>query len=143
MAKTPKSKAWDACSKYIRLRDAIEYCKKYKIDLPPEEMVVKCCTCGKVRTWKYMQAGHYKSRGSGGSSGIYFDERGINTQCGQCNAFKQGAPKEYKEFMLEKYGEEVIEELERKHQIPLQGGVLFYKATEEMYKQKYQQLLKE
>jgi 5-methylcytosine-specific restriction endonuclease McrA len=80
--KTPKEKAWKACSRYIRLRDAIAYCLKHGIDLTqfnrPEDIIGKCCTCGKVKSWIYLQAGHWKGRDLGGKSGTYFDERNIH-----------------------------------------------------------------
>lgn len=98
-----KRTAWIHCSKYIRLRDAIEY--------GGGTTFARCCTCGTVNRRKEMDAGHFISRGMGGSSGVYFDERNIHAQCKPCNAWKQGAPHEYEQFMLEKYGQKVIDEL--------------------------------
>jgi len=112
---TDKKKAWDECSRYCRLRDALDYCKLMRIDTSQfnriEDYPVKCCTCHKIKAWIYMQSGHFISRGIGGSSGVYFDERNINTQCPRCNAFRQGRPEVYYEFMLAKYGQAVIDAL--------------------------------
>ena len=110
MAKTAKEEAWEWCSKYIRLRDAIEYQAKY-----PETPFgyVKCCTCPRIVIYnKNCDAGHYIPKGSRGSSGVYFDERNIHAQCKNCNGFHQGKQVVYKEFMLEKYGQDVIDQLE-------------------------------
>ena len=56
-----------------------------------------------------MDAGHFISRGSGGMSGVYFDERNIHTQCKPCNGFHQGNAQKYGDYMLQKYGQEVID----------------------------------
>lgn len=108
-----KKDVWKLCSYYIRLRDSIEYARKY--NLPLDTRICQCYTCAKVYDVKKMHAGHFKSRKSGGSSGIYFDERGIHTQCTQCNTFEQGRPTEYKEHLVKEYGPEIIEILELKH----------------------------
>jgi len=110
MAKSAKKKAWDWCSKYIRLRDAIEYQKNHP-SVPFG--YVKCCTCDRIIVYnKNCDAGHFISKGSGGLSGVYFDERNIHAQCKICNGFHQGRQAVYREFMLDKYGREVIDELE-------------------------------
>lgn len=106
---TAKKKAWQWCSKYIRLRDAIEYQKNHP-DVPFG--YVKCCTCPRIVIYdKNADAGHFIPKGRGGMSGVYFDERNIHIQCKSCNGFHQGKQVVYKEFMLEKYGQEVIDVL--------------------------------
>ena len=107
---TAKKKAWQWCSKYIRLRDAIAYQEQY-----PETPFgyVKCCTCPRIiHIWENCDAGHFISKGSRGGSGVYFDERNIHAQCKNCNGFHQGKQAIYHEFMLEKYGQDVIDKLE-------------------------------
>jgi len=141
-----KKKANTWCSKYIRLRDALSYCKEYGIDtgqfIRPEDIIGRCCTCGTVKSWLRMDAGHFKGRGLGGGSGTYFDERNIHLQCKQCNAFRGGAPKEYLEFMLGKYGQEIVDEIELKHHTPLDSSDLAMLAMAQYYKEKYNELLK-
>ena len=110
MAKTAKQEAWKWCSKYIRLRDAIEYQNKHP-DVPFG--YVQCCTCNHIIEYnRNCDAGHYISKGSRGGSGVYFDERNIHAQCKSCNGFHQGRQVVYREFMLEKYSQRVIDELE-------------------------------
>lgn len=110
MPKTAKKEAWDWCSKYIRLRDAMTYQDKYP-DTPFG--YVKCCTCSTVVIYNQnCDAGHFISKGSRGMSGVYFDERNIHAQCKSCNGFHQGRQVVYRDFMLEKYGQEVIDKLE-------------------------------
>lgn len=143
---TAKQKAWTACSKYIRLRDAIAYCKEYGIDLGqfarPEDIVGRCCTCSAVKSWIRMDAGHFKGRGIGGGSGAYFDERNIHLQCKQCNGFKQGAYPEYEQFLVDKYGPGIIDELNRKHVSRLDMRPIAMKAMEVFYKEKYAELVR-
>ncbi len=133
-----KKQAWGWCSKFIRLRDSIEYCKK--IGLSSDEGIVQCCTCPQIRQWEYMDAGHFLSRGVGGNSGVYFDERNINTQCKSCNGFQQGNVPRYYAFMLAKYGQGVIDQLKwldknNSYKYKLVGLELYYK-------QEYQKLVK-
>ncbi len=143
---TPKKKAWYWCSRFCRLRDAISYCKEHNIDISQfnrvEDLPGKCCTCGKVGSWLYMDAGHFKGRGLAGGSGAYFDERNVNLQCKQCNGFKQGAYPEYEEFLIDKYGPDVIDALTRKHVVPIDMRTLAMKATEMYYNDKYKELVK-
>ena len=129
---TQKQKTWSWCSRYIRLRDSIEYCKRVRISL--DEGIVQCCTCGKIKQWKYVDAGHFISRGMGGSSGVYFDERNIHAQCKICNGFHQGNAQNYEDFMLHKYGQKVIDELRVLHRTnsykyKLEGLELYYKQV--------------
>lgn len=142
MAKSLKKKAWYWCSRYCRLRDALEYCNKMGIDLSqfnrPEDLPVKCCTCNSVKSWIRFDAGHFISRGLGGSSGVYFDTRNIHAQSKDCNAWKQGAPKEYDEFMREKYGQAVMDELLFQHHIAKKHN---YFLLEEYYKHEYKKLV--
>lgn len=144
---TPKKKASNAMSRYIRLRDAIEYCQTHGIPLDqfsrPEEIIGRCCTCSVVKSWLYMDAGHYKGRGIGGGSGVYFDERNVHLQCKQkCNAFGGGKPKEHEEYILEKYGAEVLADIERKHHLPVDMNDFAMMAMEVYYKEEYKKLLR-
>ena len=142
----PKKKAWTACSRYCRLRDALEYCNEHGIDTASfsriEDLPVKCCTCNIVKSWIYFDAGHFISRSRGGLSGVYFDERNIHAQSKDCNAFAQGAYMEYQKFMLEKYGQQVIDDLWQKHYIVPDFKDLAMLAMERYYKERYKELTK-
>ncbi len=130
------------CSRYIRLRDSIVF-RKSRAKSWLDYCWVECYTCGKLIETKYSQSGHWKSRGIGGSSGIYFDERAIKTQCPNCNAFNQGSPKEYTERMLQEYGQTILDELEIKHKVgkyslmDLVGLELYFKAEVEQMLEEY------
>lgn len=148
MAKTAKQKAWEWCSRYIRLRDSIEYCTKTSIDIGQfvrvEDIVGQCCTCNIVKSWIKMDAGHWQDRGMGGSSGIYFDERNIHLQCKPCNGGlyqgreKRSVHESYLDFMLQKYGPEIVDILKWLHKNQSYKGKI--EAIGEMYKQMYEGL---
>ncbi len=144
---TPKSKASKAMSRYIRLRDALVYCKERGIDVRqfnrPEDIIGQCCTCGAVKSWFRMDAGHWKGRGIGGGSGVYFDERNVDLQCKRCNAFLGGAVEAHEEYLIDKYGQDVVDEIQRKHRTTTDMRTLAMQAMEQMYKDKYEELLKE
>ncbi len=134
---TAKQKAWQACSKYIRLRDSIEYCRVN--NLPLDSSWAQCCTCGAVKQWKYMDAGHFISRGLGGGSGVYFDERNINIQCKRCNAWDPEMLIRYLSFMEGKYGRDVIDQLHVLDKVGHQGEPV---AVEAMYQEMFEELCK-
>jgi len=136
---TPKQRAWQWCSKYCRLRDAIEYQKQYpEVDLG----WVKCSTCNRiVHIKKNADAGHCINRGSRGASGVYFDERNISTQCKICNAFEGGRQAEHEKYIIRKYGQKVLDELYVLDRIQSYKGK--YMAIELMYREMYEALLKE
>ena len=142
---TPRKKAWKQCSKYIRLRDALGYCEKYGIDLGqfvrPEDIIGQCCTCGAVKSWIRMDAGHFIGRGIGGSSGVYFDERNIHLQCKRCNGFRNGAYADYEKFIIDKYGDSELDALNLKHHTLIDMKTLAMQAMEIFYKQKYEDLI--
>ena len=102
----------DWLSRYVRLRDAK---KESVLGLSYGVGYVKCYTCSKVNHIKNMHAGHFIGRSLGGSSGVYFAEENVHTQCAQCNAFMGGNVAKYEENLIEEYGEEAIGQLRIKH----------------------------
>lgn len=81
-----KDKAWNACSKYIRL--------KYSINGN-----CTCVTCGVTKPWEKMQAGHYVD---GRNNTVLFMEEIIHPQCFSCNMGKKGNKIKYTAFMMRK-----------------------------------------
>ena len=119
-------------SQYILLRDA-NPSNNYEF--------VLCCTCGKVmsRLGSNSHAGHFIGKGLGGGSGVYYDQRNVHAQCHRCNEYEQGNAVEYYPFMLEKYGQEVIDELRMKHRLPRPHSIDEYGI---MYREMYKELKK-
>ena len=98
-ASTLKKKLWRLTSEYVRLSsvDANGYCS--------------CVTCGRTEHYKKMQAGHFIPQAQGNA--VRFDLRNIHVQCYRCNINLGGNGPEYYPFMLEKYGQDVIDELRK------------------------------
>lgn len=72
---------------------------------------IHCVSCPKTMpSWKDAQGGHYlpKSR----YSGIMLDEMNVNPQCHNCNCHDGGAGGPYRKWMVSRYGEEAVLDLE-------------------------------
>lgn len=112
-----KDKAWKECSIFVRTRDAYATCSGKTVwsetkDGGTDVLVSKCCTCDK----EYPafgkgcgQAGHFEP---GRKGAVLLDERGIHFQCYNCNVNLKGNPREYQTFMVNKYGQELVDELD-------------------------------
>jgi hypothetical protein len=68
-----------------------------------------CITCGNRKDWKYQQAGHYHSRSC---VALRYNEKNVNCQCVACNVFKGGNYPIYAIKMIEKYGDNILYELD-------------------------------
>ena len=93
-----KKRANIAFSKYIRTRDA-------------QGSQIYCITCDKPYPAFGVgcaQAGHFIP---GRHSAVLYDERNAHGQCYNCNINLKGNWVKYEVKMLEKYGQEVIDEL--------------------------------
>lgn len=84
------------------------YIRKKNAD---ENGIAQCVTCGTRKHWKELQNGHYESRSH---LSLRFDETNCNVQCQVCNIWKGGNYTAYVLFMLNKYGKEHLEMLDRK-----------------------------
>jgi len=78
-----------------------------------------CISCGKKnllgRDW---QAGHY-IKAELCNMVTRYDEWNINSQCATCNLWKRGNTIAYRLAMLDKYGERVVNTLDREYKSPL------------------------
>lgn len=102
--KSLKAKCWKVFSEFIRKRDS------------DENGMATCISCGTVKPWKEIHAGHYIPKSLGLS--IYFDEKNVNAQCAGCNTFRHGNLSAYALALKTKYGEGILEELDaRRKQI--------------------------
>jgi len=92
-----KKEYWKLFSIYIRKKSA------------DENGLAKCVTCGIVKPWQELQAGHYVPASAGLST--YFEETNVHCQCVSCNLFKKGNMDNYALFMIKTYGREKLDEL--------------------------------
>lgn len=119
---------WKVFSEFSRLKDADRH------------GMVKCCSCGTPKNWKEVDAGHYISRTHWA---VRYNEKNVHAQCKGCNAFKQGNPVPYREYLVNRYGLDEVLKLEygRNMQTKFNRFELMYKITE--YKEKVKKLKKE
>ena len=90
-------------SEWIRKRDA--HGKDY----------AHCCTCNRAYPWKSMDCGHFIRRQH---TAVRWTATNAHAQCKRCN-LQGGEMVNYYQFMLRQYGQDVIDELQRrKHQAP-------------------------
>lgn len=92
-----KKDLWKLTSQYVRLSHS------------DSNGYVKCVTCGIIKHYKEMQAGHFIPQAQGNA--VKFDLRNIHPQCYRCNINLGGNGPEYYPFMLNTYGQEVVDEL--------------------------------
>ena len=93
-----------------------------------------CFTCGNTKDWKEQQAGHFIPKGS--YSDTEFDEINVNCQCASCNTFKHGNLTEYTLRLIDKYGREVVDDLQRRKYKTKKWKVEELEALIEIYKEK-------
>lgn len=93
-----KADLWDLFSEYVRRSNINEY------------GLVSCVTCKCEKDWKSMQAGHFVSRSH---NTVFVDPHNVHPQCYHCNMTLKGNMIAYHAFMLETYGQEEIDRLQR------------------------------
>lgn len=83
----------------------------------PQGYVI-CVTCGKQMDYRAAQGGHFVSRRH---APTLVDERNIHVQCVHCNHYLSGNMDAYRLYMIRRYGERVVRELEvaRYRKVPL------------------------
>jgi len=123
---TLKKRVWRLASEYNRRKDA------------DTNGNTTCKTCGKFGHWRDFDAGHFIAKGNGNS--VYFIDDNIHAQCRRCNSFDEGNKENYYPYMLERYGQERVDELKvMKHQ-PLKITREDYAEMEANYKNKIRAL---
>ena len=84
--------AQQSFNRYIRIRDATE----------------PCISCGIF--YGQMHAGHYRTTAA--APQLRYNHYNVNKQCAQCNSSKSGNIPDYRLGLLERYGAEIVEQLE-------------------------------
>jgi len=118
-----KKKAWTEFSIFIRNRDALA-------TTDDTENAI-CCTCDTSYSVKKLQAGHFIP---GRRNSILFEERGCHAQCYNCNINLKGNPRKYQKYMFNRYGQEVIDELDKLSEQTVQMKWFDFKEIYEKYK---------
>ncbi len=127
-----KKKAWEAFSKYIRLRDAIT--------TTGTRDVLVCCSCDK----EYpafgkgcAQAGHFVP---GRSHSLLFREKGVHGQCYNCNHTLKGNWPAYEQYMLKRYGQVQVDEEKSAKYGNVKYTAVQLEEIRDKYKKKYEEL---
>lgn len=118
-------------SQYIRLKDA---------EWRDGELQAMCVTSGEWKPWKQQQNGHFYSRGRYPTR---WDEMNCHVQSYRSNVLFKGDYINYTRYMIDRYGREAVDELERKS---LSGTKIPTPVLREMieeYKIKVKELQKE
>lgn len=125
-----KKRAWKWCSLYVRAKECIETTGSIEYGM--------CCTCGAIKPFKELDAGHYIS---GRNNSILFVLDGIHIQCRYCNRFREGRKDEYENYMLNRYGKEVCDKLKSMKHLPKKFSLFELKALEQTFKKNYEDFL--
>jgi len=127
-----KKRAWDAFSKYIRLRDALK--------TTGDKDRVNCYSCRK----EYpsfgkgcVQAGHFIP---GRGNSVLIDEIGVNAQCYNCNVNLKGNWVNYERYLIQEYGNEAVQGLKDRKKEIVKMKVFDWNDIEKKYKDKFNEL---
>lgn len=88
-----KKDLWKIFSMFIRMRDCFAATGTLDNGF--------CCTCGRPKTYKTLQAGHFIP---GREDSILFEPTCVHAQCYRCNVKRSGEWVKYYRFMERKYG---------------------------------------
>ena len=130
MPKSPKDRAWDATSKYIRTKECLETTGLWFVGV--------CCTCKRRFHINVLDAGHYIS---GRRNSVLFVPENIHIQCRiWCNQIKHGNSTLYKKYIIERYGEEKEQWLQSLKHKTIQNKNMDFEAIEADAKKKLKEL---
>ena len=82
--------------------------KAIRMEAADDRGMCRCVTCGKRDHYKRMHGGHFVP---GRRMSVLFIELNIHPQCIHCNNYLSGNVMEYERFMLESYGQDVVDEI--------------------------------
>jgi len=101
MARTAREKAIEELGHYIRVRDCLKTTAVVFVGV--------CITCNRKFHIDNLDAGHFIS---GRRNAVLFDILGIHIQCTYCNQMMHGCHKKYRKIMVERHGEDWVENRE-------------------------------
>lgn len=99
---------------------------------------LRCCTCGK--TDGKFDGGHFLP--TSGYSAIRYNTNQIHLQCVNCNQYNGGRYKEYRLFMIDKYGIEYVEALEATKTVQRGYSVEYYQKLIKVVRKKLEKVKK-
>ena len=99
----------------------------------------KCYTCGTIKHWKEMDAGHFIDKSICGTE-LYFDLRNVKCQCTKCNRYLSGAKDVYAQKLVQEYGSQILDTLFGIKQVIRKWNDDQYIGTIEFYKRRLKEL---
>lgn len=111
-------------SRYIRRRDC-------------SNGIGRCISCGALVTYESCDAGHYVGRAH---TATRWNETNVHAQCLSCNRQKYGNLKAYRRRLVELYGLEAVENLERMKHRTVHLRESDYRELIEYYRNKLSEL---
>jgi hypothetical protein len=96
-----------------------------------------CITCGRSLTMDKLDNGHYISRRH---MNTRFEEKNTWPQCRKCNRFENGRMPEYAIFLTNKYGHDILKELQKQGDTIKQWTPIELEELIELYQDKINQL---
>lgn len=127
--KTAKKRAWDMFSIWVRLREC--WVSLRRLDMG------RCFTCGRIYRLEELQAGHFIA---GRSNSVLFCEKGVRGQDYRCNIEKGGEPLVFRRRLVDIHGEETVQMLEIKKNMPVQYRLVEYDALYYHYKREVERV---
>jgi hypothetical protein len=112
-------------SKYIRLRDS------------NGSGCFKCITCSDIIEWKYGHNCHYWSRNI---LSTRYDEENCNAGCRDCNVFDKSHNTKYAIALLDKYGDKILRQLDKKRRVKIILKKVDYLEKIDYYKKEVKEL---
>jgi hypothetical protein len=82
--------------------------KLVRLEARDNNGMCKCVTCGVVKHWQEMDAGHYIGRSN---KATILDPMNVNVQCVRCNQYGSGEREKYAIYLIDRYGIEAVEKL--------------------------------
>jgi hypothetical protein len=105
----------------------------------------KCiCVNGEWRDWRYCDGGHFWPKGK--YPNVCFDRMNVHPQSKQMNknmSFDPAAVLGYKTYLIDRYGHEAYNDLERRAKMPREWSTFELERLAEKFEQEIEKILKE
>ena len=143
-AKRQNQKSWRRRRK--RIKEELKTIKDYHKDcqywfnkvVRERDKNKDCISCGVSLKNRKFDAGHYYSQG--GHSSLRYDFENVHGQCVPCNRELSGNLHKYRLGLIERVGEEVLDELEFKAHIQVRYTIQELKDKIQEYKKYYREM---
>jgi hypothetical protein len=132
-------KAFNESDKTVLKRNAQMLINRYARLRDERERGLVCCSCSHRDSGQF-DGGHFLP--TSGYSAIRYNTNQIHLQCKNCNRFNGGRPKEYRIFMINKYGLEYVEKLEATKNVTRSYSVEYYQKLIRVVRKKLKKMEK-